>query len=95
MTYHFSSHFLVMLKPMEPYTDGNIKRVSVKPGILEDPVGSEFDIVYLISAYWQVLYEAACSFLAAQPRNNHTETVLIKSLLGLLALVSYWQAITS
>lgn len=67
MTYQFSSHFLVMIKPMEPYTDGNIRGVSVKPGILEDPVGSEFDIVCLISAYWQVLYEATCSFLAAQP----------------------------
>lgn len=28
---------------MEPYTDGNIRGVSVKPGIGEDPVGSEFE----------------------------------------------------
>ena len=33
---------------------------------------------------------AAASWLtAAQPQNNHTETVLIKSLLGSLALASY------
>ena len=33
-----------------------------------------------------VLEEAACSFLAAQPQNYHTKTVLIKSLLDPLAL---------
>ena len=30
-----------------------------------------------------------CLFPAAQPQNNHTETVLIKSLLGPLTLASY------
>ena len=34
-------------------------------------------------------------FPAAQPRNNHTDTVLIKSLLGLLALASYWLTLIS
>ena len=36
--------------------------------------------------------------LAAQlayPRNNHTDTVLIKSLLGPLALTSFWLTLTS
>ena len=42
-----------------------------------------------------MLEEAACLFPAAQTQNNHTETVLIKSLLGLLALVSYWLGLTS
>ena len=32
---------------------------------------------------------------AAQNRNNHTEMVLIKSLLGPLALSSYWLTLTS
>ena len=36
------------------------------------------------------LQEVTCLFLAAQPQNNYTETVLIKSLLGLLDLDSYW-----
>ena len=31
---------------------------------------------------------------AAHPRNNHIETVLIKSLLGPLALASYWITLT-
>ena len=30
----------------------------------------------------------------ASPQNNHTETVSIKSLLGPLALVSYWRIFT-
>ena len=34
-------------------------------------------------------------FLAARTRNNSTETVLIKSLLGPLALASYWLILTS
>lgn len=37
-----------------------------------------------------MLYEATRSFLAAQ-----TQTMLIKSLFALLALVSYWLALTS
>lgn len=32
--------------------------------------------------------------LATQPRNNHQETVLITSLLGLLALDDYWLDLT-
>ena len=32
--------------------------------------------------------------LAAQPQNNHTETALIKSLPGPLALASYWLTLT-
>ena len=35
-----------------------------------------------------------CSMEDAQPQNNHTETVLIKSL-GLLTLASYWLALLS
>ena len=31
---------------------------------------------------------------AAKPQNNHIETVLIKSLIGLLALASYWPTLT-
>ena len=37
-----------------------------------------------------LLQEVACLFPAAQPPNNYTETVLIKLLLGLLDLDSYW-----
>ena len=33
--------------------------------------------------------------LAAQNQNNHTETILFKSLLGPLALASYWLTLTS
>lgn len=39
-----------------------------------------------------MLEEAACLFPATHPQNNHTETVIIKSLHGLLALASYWLA---
>ena len=43
--------------------------------------------------------ERACLFFPAArlvyTRNNHTETVFIKSLLGLLALTSYWLTLTS
>lgn len=35
----------------------------------------------LVSA---MLVEATCSFLAFQTRNNHSESILIKSLFGLL-----------
>ena len=46
----------------------------------------------------EVLREDPYSVLAAQlanTRNNHTETVLIKLLLGPLALASYWLTLTS
>ena len=41
--------------------------------------------------------QAACWFpdaRLAQPQNNHTETVLIKTLLDPLALTSYWLTLT-
>ena len=38
--------------------------------------------------------EADCWFPAAQTQNNHTETVLFKSLVGPLALASYWLTLT-
>ena len=39
--------------------------------------------------------EAVSWFPAAQPQNNHTETVLFKSLLGPLALAFYQLTLTS
>ena len=41
-----------------------------------------------------MLEEATYWFSAAQPQNNHTETVLIKSPLGPLALASYCLTLT-
>ena len=41
-----------------------------------------------------VLVKAVCLFLAAQTQNNHTETILFKTLLGPLALASYWLTLT-
>ena len=40
--------------------------------------------------------KAACLFLGCpDSQNNHTETILIKSLLGLLAVASYWLTLIS
>ena len=40
--------------------------------------------------------KAACLFLSCpDSQNNHTETILIKSLLGLLAVASYWLTLIS
>ena len=45
------------------------------------------DVVIHVGA--SLLLENACLFPDAQTLNSYTETILIKSLVGLLALVSY------
>ena len=53
-----------------------------------------FSAAQTINSHTEMLRQAACWFPAAQPQNNHTATTLIKSLLGPLALASYWLTLT-
>ena len=54
-----------------------------------------FSVLHLSMEFGGVVRGAACWFLVAQPRNNHTETILFKTLLGPLALDSYWLILIS